>query len=282
VEDLAGRTLVNGHPIEGRVEVEYPVSVQIGEVTLVVEVKGATATEEELRPDPSVAVTIPQRGVRQSATHLDVTIPQRALREAEQRRTESAAASAQNEAPLTGKYTLVREIARGGMGQIYFGEDPQLERQVVVQVTWEKAREFCQWLSSKTGKEWRLPTNAEWDAAVGNSTYPWGDYFPPHWDDGNYSVLEDGKDDPKGLGGDGILGTAPVGSFKPNVLGFYDLGGNVWEWTWDGPNKDGRCALRGAGWRGNIGLSRTAHRWLSDPKTIDPGFGLRLVRKSVP
>ena len=41
VEDLAGGALVNGHPIEGRVEVEYPASVQVGDVTLVVEVKGA-------------------------------------------------------------------------------------------------------------------------------------------------------------------------------------------------------------------------------------------------
>ncbi len=73
----------------------------------------------------------------------------------------------------------------------------------------------------------RLPTNAEWEAAVGTSNYPWGDYYPPNWDDGNYAVAEDGKLDPQGVGVDGIKGTAPVGSFKMNVLGFYDLGGNV-------------------------------------------------------
>ena len=76
-------------------------------------------------------------------------------------------------------------------------------------MSWNKAKEFCEWLSAKTGREWRLPTNAEWEAAVGTSTYPWGDYFPPKWDDGNYAILEDGKDDPKRIGVDGILGTAP-------------------------------------------------------------------------
>ena len=84
-----------------------------------------------------------------------------------------------------------------------------------------------------TWQEWRLPKSSEWLAAVGNSKYPWGEYYPPHWDDGNFAIGEDGKDDPKKVGVDGILGTAPVGSFKPNVLGFYDLGGNVAEWMLD-------------------------------------------------
>ena len=134
VEDLAGGTLVNGHPIEGRVEVEYPASVQVGEVTLVVEVKVETATTTV--PDPSLAVTIPQRGARESSANLDVTIPKRAIHEEEKRRAQSEAADAShNKAPLTGEYTLVREIARGGMGQIYFGEDPQLKRHVAVKVS---------------------------------------------------------------------------------------------------------------------------------------------------
>ena len=50
VEDLGGGTLVNGHAIEGRVEVEHPVSVQVGEVTLVVEVKLEVAAEEAANP----------------------------------------------------------------------------------------------------------------------------------------------------------------------------------------------------------------------------------------
>jgi formylglycine-generating enzyme required for sulfatase activity len=60
-----------------------------------------------------------------------------------------------------------------------------------------------------------------------------GEYYPPKWDDGNYAILEDGKDDPKRVGTDGILGTTPAGCFKPNALGFYELGGNVTEWMGD-------------------------------------------------
>ena len=132
VEDLAGGTLVNGHPIEGRVEAEYPASVQVGEVTLLVEVKAVVV-------ETSVAVTIPQRTPTKSASNADVTIPQRAPTKAGLGNVNSqpisSSPTAKPDAPLTGGYTLVREIARGGMGQIYFGEDPQLERQVAVKVS---------------------------------------------------------------------------------------------------------------------------------------------------
>jgi formylglycine-generating enzyme required for sulfatase activity len=116
-------------------------------------------------------------------------------------------------------------------------------------MSFDEAIAFCEWLSAKTGTEWRLPTNAEWEEAVGTSKYPWGDYFPPKWDDGNYALLEDGNEDPLKFGADGIKGTSPVGSFKPNALGFYDLGGNVWEWMGDG-FKEGteQPQTRGGGW----------------------------------
>ena len=78
----------------------------------------------------------------------------------------------------------------------------QTDEHPVVKVSWNQLVKMCEWLSKVTGKEWRLPTNVEWEAAVGTSTYPWGDYFPPHWDDGNYAILADGKDDPKKIGVD--------------------------------------------------------------------------------
>jgi len=113
VEALAGGTLVNGHPIEGRVEAEYPASVQIGDMTLVVEVK-------EVLTDPSADVTIPQRTpARGGATPKSQLSDRKTF----------------NKALHSGEYTLVKEIARGGMGQIYFGEDSQLKRQVAVKVS---------------------------------------------------------------------------------------------------------------------------------------------------
>jgi len=148
-------------------------------------------------------------------------------------------------------------------------------------VSWNQAVKLCEWLSKVTGKEWRLPTNTEWETAVGISNYPWGDYFPPHWDDGNYAILADGKDDPKRIGVDGISGTAPVGSFKPNALGFYDLGGNVTEWMLDGFDaKDPKAirVLRGGNWYLDANYARSARRDNSSLSFANNDCGFRLAR----
>ncbi len=147
----------------------------------------------------------------------------------------------------------------------------------VVHVDWENAQNFCAWLSKKEGRLYRLPTEQEWSIAVGigrdgtrnakispataskNQTdFPWGDQWPPPQGAGNYSDQSRQAKAPGGtnqyLDGydDGFPTTAPVMSFKPNDLGLYDLGGNVWEWCedWydDGAKKD--HVLRGGGWGG--------------------------------
>ncbi|MEK0447185.1 MAG: hypothetical protein RLZZ399_2506 [Verrucomicrobiota bacterium] len=161
------------------------------------------------------------------------------------------------------------------------GTGEQTDEHPVVGISWDKAKGLCDWLSSRTGREWRLPTNAEWDAAVGPSLYPWGDDYPPRWDDGNYAIAPNGEEDPNKIGIDGIYGTAPVMSFRPNALGFYDLGGNAWEWVWDGFNKaKGTRMLRGASWWGHgseICKSAAAIGLL--PETVLPAHGFRLIRK---
>jgi hypothetical protein len=124
----------------------------------------------------------------------------------------------------------------------------QTDDHPLVFVSWKQAKRFCAWLSLKTGNEWRMPTDAEWEAATGDSEYVWGDYYPPKWDDGNYAVAPDGSADPAKVGVDGIFGTAPVGSFKPNALGFYDLGGNVFEWMWEEDMQRKGPTVRGGGW----------------------------------
>jgi formylglycine-generating enzyme required for sulfatase activity len=157
----------------------------------------------------------------------------------------------------------------------------QTDEHPVVKISWNRAKELCDWLSEKTGKEWRLPTNVEWEAAVGQTKYPWGEYYPPKWDDGNYRILEDGKADPKYVGVDGIGGTAPVASFKPNALGFYDLGGNAYEWMWDGVNeKSGDPILRGGSWYDASGNCLTSDR--HGPGDGAGHNGLRLVRRVSP
>jgi serine/threonine protein kinase len=162
-------------------------------------------------------------------------------------------------------------------------EFEQNDEHPVVNVSWNDAKKFCEWLSKVTGKEWRLPTNAEWEAAVGTSKYPWGDYYPPNWDDGNYAVAEDGKNDPAKVGVDGIKGTAPVGSFKMNVLGFYDLGGNAREWMWDGlDEKTGNRVIRGGSCYDAAGGCAVAARNGSNPEARASNYGFRVALSAVP
>jgi formylglycine-generating enzyme required for sulfatase activity len=100
-------------------------------------------------------------------------------------------------------------------------------------VTWQQANDFCQWLSRKEGKPYRLPTEAEWEYAcrAGTATaYGIGDQLGPA--DANFGVAADGKRKPVAV---------PVGSFKPNAWGLYDMHGNVAEWCldWYGPYEPG-------------------------------------------
>jgi serine/threonine protein kinase len=162
-------------------------------------------------------------------------------------------------------------------------EFEQNDEHPVLMVSWNDAKQFCEWLSKVTGKEWRLPTNAEWEAAVGTTKYPWGDYFPPNWDDGNYAVAADGKADPAQVGVDGIKGTAPVGSFKMNVLGFYDLGGNAREWMWDGlDEKTGKRVIRGGYCDYDAEFCTVASRNRYNPGNRSGSIGFRVALSSVP
>jgi len=145
--------------------------------------------------------------------------------------------------------------------------------------TWNEAVTFCAWLSTATGKEWRLPSNEEWEAAVGSYLYPWGDYYPPRWDDGNYGVANNGEEDRSRVGTDGILGTAPVGSFKSNALGFYDLGGNVWEWMKDGKDeKTGGRVSRGGGHLAFQHFTLVSSRFSPNSNIRFAQVGFRVVR----
>lgn len=118
----------------------------------------------------------------------------------------------------------------------------------VVGVNWNEAKAFCAWLSKKEGRLYRLPTSAEWSAAAGPTTYPWGNQWPPPAGTGNFAdntyfeVLKQSGGDKSQIGDydDGYVYTSPVGIFSANWLGLYDMAGNVWQWCedWHAPGND--------------------------------------------
>jgi hypothetical protein len=120
----------------------------------------------------------------------------------------------------------------------------------ITEVSYDDATDFCKWLSSKEGRNYRLPTDEEWSTAVGLppesgknpkeksekgdlEIYPWGNYYPPNKEDGNYGLTQIGRDSSFKYADDGYEETAPVMSFKPNKFGIFDMGGNVREWCLD-------------------------------------------------
>ncbi len=182
----------------------------------------------------------------------------------------------------------------------------------VVSVSWEDAQKFCRWLSTKEGKTYRVPTDREWSMAVGigekepagggatpamlrcqlQDVYPWGGVYPLKTGDsaGNYADASFREKFPQTIKilplnpsmdgyADGFPTTAPVMSFKPNQLGLYDLGGNVWE-ACDGwyDNTNSQRFFRGGSWCGNSSENMLSSvRYSVTPEYRHPDLGFRVV-----
>jgi len=161
-------------------------------------------------------------------------------------------------------------------------------------VSWKDATAFCEWLKKKTGKTYRLPTEAEWEYACragtttpfntgNNLTTSQANY------DGNYSYKNNAK---------GIYRkrTISVGSFTPNTWGLYDMHGNVWEWCSDlngkydydnesqtnpiGASYGSFRVLRGGCWNNSALRCRVTERGAEMPGLCSDGIGFRLVLSS--
>ncbi len=151
----------------------------------------------------------------------------------------------------------------------------------VIRVTWLDATEFCKWLSKKTNKKYRLPTEAEWEYAAIGGNKSRGYKFAG----GNAINFLAWQDDTT---------THVVGQKIPNELGLYDMSGNVWQWCSDWQvdedytsapvvNPKGGATgnfriRRGGSWRSNGKNCRVAIRGWSQPDGSDLETGFRLVR----
>jgi formylglycine-generating enzyme required for sulfatase activity len=167
--------------------------------------------------------------------------------------------------------------------------------QPVMNVSFDDAQAYVQWLAARTGKRYRLPSEAEWEyaARAGTSTpYWWGD--AASHDSANYGsdVCCSGL----AVGADRWTATSPVGSFPPNAFGLYDMNGNVmqlvadcWHSNYRGAPPDGSiwessygsCGMRtarGGSWSSPPAFIRAADRIWLPPTTRTDFMGFRVAR----
>ncbi|AFY58365.1 hypothetical protein Riv7116_6004 [Rivularia sp. PCC 7116] len=167
------------------------------------------------------------------------------------------------------------------------------EKRPVEQVSWNEATEFCQKLTEKTGRKYRLPSEAEWEYAcrAGTTTpFHFGETITT--DLANYAGTKTYANEPKGKYREQ---TTEVGNFPPNAFGLCDMHGNVWEWcqdTWHGnyngaPNDgsawvkngdDSLMVLRGGSWYVSPNNCRSASRYSDTARDyISLLIGFRVV-----
>lgn len=176
----------------------------------------------------------------------------------------------------------------------------QSDEHPVVNVTWNDAAAFCNWLRTKEGRNYRLPTEAEWEYACRANTttrYYSGDSEESLRGVANiadasfkrkYAAASWAKE-----WDDGYPFTAPVGKFKPNAFGLYDMHGNVWQWCSDwydkdyykkspgqdpqGPGAGVNRVIRGGSFFNNMSNCRSARRSRTAPSHRDYDDGFRVV-----
>jgi len=202
-----------------------------------------------------------------------------------------------------GKYEVTnaeyRKFKSSHNSKDYKGKSLNGDSQPAVYVSWDDAREYARWLTGKTGKNFRLPTEAEWEygARGGTSTSRfWGDSpnsackysnvadktAKRNWSDWTVHYCDDG-----------YAVAAPVGSFNANDFGLYDMLGNVWEWCNDwygenyygtsprdnpvGPSSGKNRVFRGGGWFNGPRGVRSAIRIRNSPDYRYFNLGFRLV-----
>jgi formylglycine-generating enzyme len=177
----------------------------------------------------------------------------------------------------------------------------QTDEHPVLNVTWNDAVAFCQWLSRKEGKTYRLPTEAEWEYAcrAGTTTRYWcGDDPETLAQVANVADATAKAQYPSWKcalkASDGYVFTAPVRSFRPNAFGLFDMHGNAWQWCADwygteyyatspaddpaGPDSGESRVLRGGAWDCWPVGALSANRFKLGPDVRYSMAGFRVAR----
>ena len=197
---------------------------------------------------------------------------------------------------LLGKYPVTQTQWQAVMGNnpSRFVDGGENSHKPVERVSWFDCIEFCQKLSELVGREFRLPTEAEWEYACrGKTTQPFhfGKTITTDFANynGEYAYGAVGKE------GEYRHQTTDVGIFSPNCFGLFDLHGNVAEWcadlwqkNYDHAPDDGSAylgndsqkaprILRGGSWLHLPGCCRSSHRLSSPPNSKSDAFGFRIA-----
>jgi len=160
---------------------------------------------------------------------------------------------------------------------------PQTDDHPVVNVSWNDAMAFCQWLSKRQGIAYDLPTEAQWEYACrAGTTTSW------HCGDSDTTLQEYAWFETNSG-----LKTHPVRQLKPNAWGLYDVHGNAWEWCADwhgadyyaqalpsdpsGPGTGAYRVFRGGSWHGHAGGCRSAFRYDRSPDHRNHNLGFRVI-----
>lgn len=220
----------------------------------------------------------------------------------------------------TGYKTDAEKSGLGGTGLLpngKWGQDPRFtwedcgfpltDKHPVVNVSWNDGKAFCGWLSKKEGKRYRLPTEAEWEYAcrAGTTTaYNTGEDAASLDGHANMADRSLKKKEPTMRWAlqhdDGYPYLAPVGSFKANAFGLFDMHGNALEWCGDGfnfadplkphvkfgdktpdpPNAPVRYVLRGGNWFNDPARATSASRTGAPPDHRMSLIGFRIVMEA--
>lgn len=152
----------------------------------------------------------------------------------------------------------------------------------IVNVNWNSATEFCAWLSKETGKNYSLPTEAQWEFAARGGTLSKNSLYS-----GSDNINEVAWYDETTY----ERGPQPVGRLKPNELGIYDMSGNAWEWCKDnyakykpgtqknptGPEKTNFRVIRGGSWYYVAEMAKITTRDGPYPHYSNYDYGFRVV-----